>query len=197
MGPPEIRIETPGVCSVDLLTADECRRLVEILAQRPEWAAADVRRDRRTGARSIVPSVRRVRSIRFEDPADPRLEEWGLAPFVARILDLALAVDADRLGTGLSRVQEVQALRYEPGDHYTWHVDSTDRSWRTATALAYLSDRRTTGLAGGETVFATSRWRRRRIRPRLGRVLVFDAFLRHRAARVRRGLKYALAVLMA
>jgi len=80
--------------------------------------------------------------------------------------------------------------RYAPGQYFRWHHDGSfvrsreERSFLTM--LLYLNE----DCVGGETEFDVGE--RFSVRPRTGRVLLFEHQLRHQGAPVREGRKYVL-----
>jgi len=78
--------------------------------------------------------------------------------------------------------------RYQPGEHYHWHIDggSHEFSQRQLVALWYLND---VPGPGGETEFL---YQKLRITPEQGKLVLFPPFWthEHRAVTLRQGLKY-------
>ena len=67
--------------------------------------------------------------------------------------------------------ERIQVLRYQPGQHYSWHTDeATDKTvneyHRTISIVLYLSD----GFAGGATEFPWGTYK-----PKAGQALVFPS----------------------
>ena len=78
--------------------------------------------------------------------------------------------------------------RYNPGEHYHWHIDggSHDFSQRQLVALWYLND---VPGPGGETEFL---FQDIRIKPEQGKLVLFPPFWthEHRAVTLQKGVKY-------
>ena len=78
--------------------------------------------------------------------------------------------------------------RYNPGEHYHWHIDggSHEFSQRQLVALWYLND---VPGPGGETEFL---FQDLRIKPEQGKLVLFPPFWthEHRAVTLQRGVKY-------
>jgi Rps23 Pro-64 3,4-dihydroxylase Tpa1-like proline 4-hydroxylase len=78
--------------------------------------------------------------------------------------------------------------RYNPGEHYHWHIDggSHEFSQRQLVALWYLND---VPGPGGETEFL---FQDLKIRPEQGKLVLFPPFWthEHRAVTLREGIKY-------
>jgi len=78
--------------------------------------------------------------------------------------------------------------RYQPGEHYHWHIDggSHDFSQRQLVAIWYLND---VPGPGGETEFL---FQDVRLKPEMGKLVLFPPFWthEHRAITLQKGLKY-------
>ncbi|HHH44271.1 MAG TPA: 2OG-Fe(II) oxygenase [Gammaproteobacteria bacterium] len=78
--------------------------------------------------------------------------------------------------------------RYNPGEHYHWHIDggSHDFSQRQLVALWYLND---VPGPGGETEFL---FQNIKIKPQQGKLVLFPPFWthEHRAVTLQKGVKY-------
>ncbi len=78
--------------------------------------------------------------------------------------------------------------RYQPGEHYHWHIDggSHDFSQRQLVALWYLND---VPGPGGETEF---RFQNLSVKPEQGKLVLFPPFWthEHRAVTLQEGVKY-------
>ncbi len=78
--------------------------------------------------------------------------------------------------------------RYNPGEHYHWHIDggSHDFSQRQLVALWYLND---VPGPGGETEFL---FQHIKIKPQQGKLVLFPPFWthEHRAVTLQKGVKY-------
>ena len=78
--------------------------------------------------------------------------------------------------------------RYQPGEHYHWHIDggSHDFSHRQLVAIWYLND---VEGPGGETEFL---FQNIKIKPEQGKLILFPPFWthEHRAVTLEKGLKY-------
>ncbi len=78
--------------------------------------------------------------------------------------------------------------RYQPGEHYHWHIDggSHEFSQRQLVALWYLND---VPGPGGETEFL---FQDLRIKPEQGKLVLFPPFWthEHRAVTLQKGVKY-------
>jgi hypothetical protein len=193
----------------ELFTADECRAIVAAGEAHGGWQRARVLR---RGRRVVREDQRRAEVLEVAGPrADPILAR-ALAPYLARVFELAREIDAARFHTDIRAIQAAQLVRYPQAGHYAWHRDATDPGFRKLTALCYLTDLASDEVVGGETAFAPVflaglaraplgrmparwlGWLSLVERPRRGRALVFDARLPHRAQPVRGGTKISLNV---
>jgi hypothetical protein len=179
-----------------LLDAGECRDLLA-KCDRLTWREASVTPDSRKS--SVVRSIRFADNITFGDLPAGELEQAGLQPYLDRLEQLARRVDRTKLRMGFTRLQSGQLIRYPLGGYYAWHRDAAVTRFRKVSALLYLSDAESHGVAGGETLFAPQRfrkhWRPISIAPTCGAAMVFDSRLHHRALPTLAGAKYVLLMM--
>ena len=142
---------------------------------------------------SVSASARVAEAARFEDLDSDVLERAGLPAFLARVETAAREIDARHLRTGFTQLQSAQLVRYQTGGHYLWHKDANVTRYRKLTAIVYLTDARSHGLVGGETIFAPWRFQRRWkpvcVSPERGWAVFFDSRIPHRALPTRAGTK--------
>lgn len=133
------------------------------------------------------------------------LGECGTSTKVPRLIERVEGAT----GIGREHFEQVQIVRYFPGQFYREHVDLETRAYhsrvlphpnpRILTAFVFLNDM--TEGAGGETAFTKLRGMTP-VRPRLGRLLLWpnvwpdkptmpDMRMYHEARVVRSGIKYA------
>jgi Rps23 Pro-64 3,4-dihydroxylase Tpa1-like proline 4-hydroxylase len=74
--------------------------------------------------------------------------------------------------TSMSSMEQMQVLKYEPGDFYKAHSDSSPSVYREFSAVAYLNE-----CEGGETFFEKFNIS---VKPKPGRLVIFPANFSYR-----------------
>jgi len=100
------------------------------------------------------------------------------------------------------RIEDVQLTRYEKGDHYSWHVDSTLNPYtdpkkpnfygkiRKISLVVPLSDPRT--YKGGNFQFWSGKTLTIKEGRKQGSLLFFPSYLWHRVTPITEGIRYSL-----
>jgi Rps23 Pro-64 3,4-dihydroxylase Tpa1-like proline 4-hydroxylase len=90
----------------------------------------------------------------------------------------------------ISRLEGSQILKYEPGGHYTWHVDHGLYLNRKISCIFYLND----GYEGGKLQFAfPAKDESLEIEPKKNRMIVWPSnfMFPHRVTPVEKGIRYS------
>lgn len=165
-------------CFEDVFTSDECRHYIE-WAESRGFGPAPIT----TGfGPRMVPEVRDNTRVMVDDVnAAAELHE--------RLAERLPDAHARWRRVGLN--ERLRFYRYRSGQAFRWHRDGAyvrSADERSAlTLLLYLND----DFAGGSTDLDLGT-RVLSVRPRAGRVLVFEHDLRHQGAPVTEGTKYVL-----
>ncbi|MCA9637634.1 MAG: 2OG-Fe(II) oxygenase [Myxococcales bacterium] len=161
----------------DALPAERCAAFIARFRGAAPELAPIIGRD---GRPTIEPATRNNTRVMWDDPA----EADGLLDLVrpavpTRLMGLALVGANPRL----------RLYRYGPGERHGAHWDSVveldDGRRSLLTLVFYLNE----GFVGGDTDFPELG---KRITPRLGRALLFQHRILHRACEVEEGEKFVL-----
>lgn len=210
---PEAARVTESIYAAPIFSREECERIISCARLLPGWHPSDV-----LSAKGRVRSaVRSSENITLASLDDEQIAQSELRPLLSRLQSFALATDQRTLQLGSRQLQEIQFVRYQPGDVFRWHVDSHHTDFRKVSLLCYLDDASSNLLAGGETCFASPRfqplleksgiqgalWRRllgSRVsanwveQPQAGRALVFPSRRMHCGRPVLSGEKNVIAM---
>ena len=169
----------------DVMTADECRRLIE----RGEGIGFEPAAVSTAAGPRMMSNVRNNDRAMFDDPELARLLWERIKPYVPSPVGAATAV-------GLN--ERFRFYRYDPSQRFNAHCDGiverspAERS--RLTLMVYLND----GAEGGQTVFYSEarvgglRQVVASVEPRAGMGLFFAHKWWHEGAKVTRGRKYVL-----
>lgn len=166
----------------DVLSADECVRLVEA-AEGLGFAQAGLGR---AGEQVVCNEVRDSGRLITEDPA------------LAQLIFRRVYAHLPRLWKGrrlLGLNEQLKVLRYHPGQQFAAHYDGAfvrhgTQNRTCLTLQLYLS---TEPVEGGATVFCGALGDKgTRCDPRAGRALIFQHNLLHEGEQVRSGVKYTI-----
>ncbi|NNF00921.1 MAG: 2OG-Fe(II) oxygenase [Pyrinomonadaceae bacterium] len=109
-----------------------------------------------------------------------------------RIASLATSVNAQRYGFELRGFLEpLQLMEYKTGDLFDWHMDFSagEVSHRKLSITVQLSDAES--YEGGDLQFMINKEAENAPR-RIGSVIVFPSFIRHRVTEVTSGTRYSI-----
>jgi len=167
----------------DVLSADECVRLVEA-AESMGFAQAGLGR---SGEQVVCTEFRDSGRLITEDPALAQLIFRRVHPHLPRLW-------RGRRLLGLN--EQLKFLRYHPGQKFAAHYDGAfvrpgTQNRTCLTLQLYLS---TEHVEGGATIFCGYEGAEKgaRCEPRAGRVLIFQHNLLHEGEQVRSGVKYTI-----
>jgi hypothetical protein len=174
--------EAPGVISVALYTAAECKAIVQELRHLEGWMPAMVRRAETATNYEILtrPEVRSASTItsagsaKFYREFDVRMNAT-VKPLIKRHWQIDLA---DHSGTHI--------LKYGSGDHYIPHHDTgPGLDHRYLSIVCYLND----DFAGGQTSFPGLSYF---VTPEAGKAIVFPSNYLHGSEPVTSGEKFVM-----
>ncbi len=166
----------------DVLTADECARIIEIGGRLPSSTGMVNDPHAQDGVRPVRDVA--VRSL----PLDGEFS-W----VYERLIHHASGLNQQALGFEIDQVESLQLLSYGPGQHYDWHVDigTFDLAHRKLSLVAFLSD--PAEFEGGELELFFSDQPTMIPRDR-GALVVFPSFVLHRVRAIASGRRFSLAL---
>jgi prolyl 4-hydroxylase len=169
--------DDPIVFTVDeVLTADECKQLVERIEQLgPEPAPITTAR-----GFQMRPDIRNNTRVMFDDHALAHALFTRLADAIPTPLWGQRAVGAN---------ERFRCYRYEPGQRFAPHTDGAYRRDEQEVSLLTLMVYLNEGFDGGETAFHDLG---QKVAPRTGMALLFQHRTYHEGCEVTRGIKYVL-----
>lgn len=182
---PAIREEAAGIFSLQLFSRRYCADVVRQFQKARLWKAARVSAAG-DQAKTVVETKYRSASILCSKLAD-RVE----AEFESRIKAVVEPFISHMWGAEFDGCAGTQLIRYQQGDRYVPHRDSSDDptdvdcAGRYFTVLCYLNE----GFEGGTTRFPGLGYS---AIPSPGKALVFPANYLHAAMPVTAGEKYAI-----
>lgn len=169
----------------DVLSADECKRLIEA-AEGVGFSPAGIGPPDAHGAQRVCTRIRDSGRLISDDPAFAQLQ-------FRRIRHHLPSIWQGRRLIGLN--EQLKFLRYHPGQKFAPHYDGSfvrpGTSNRTClTVQLYLS---MDHVEGGATIFCgAGEGEGKRCEPHAGRALVFQHNILHEGEEVMSGVKYAI-----
>lgn len=106
-------------------------------------------------------------------------------------IPVALGVNKQIWKYVLDTHDDIQLLKYVPGDHYTWHMDIGSGSHENRKLSFIISLSPTESYEGGEVIFKAGS-EEKSFKLEQGKMILFPSFVLHKVATVTKGERYVL-----